>query len=34
VRFAQPQPYTLDGDLFRGTEVDIAIGPRVAIARP
>jgi diacylglycerol kinase family enzyme len=34
LQFAQPQTYTLDGDLFRAKEVEIAIGPRVAIARP
>jgi len=34
IRFAQPQTYTLDGDLFRSREVEIAIGPRVWIARP
>jgi diacylglycerol kinase (ATP) len=33
VRFAEPQGYTLDGDLFRAQELEIAIGPRVAIAR-
>jgi diacylglycerol kinase family enzyme len=34
IRFAQPQTYTLDGDLFRATEVALAVGPRVRIARP
>jgi hypothetical protein len=34
VRFATPQSYTLDGELFRATDVEIAIGPRLAIARP
>lgn len=33
VRFAAPQTYTLDGDLFRATEVELAIGPRMSIAR-
>jgi diacylglycerol kinase family enzyme len=32
--FAQPQTYTLDGDLFRETHVEIAVGPRLWIARP
>lgn len=34
VRFAQPQTYTLDGDLFRATTVALAVGPRVWVARP
>jgi diacylglycerol kinase family enzyme len=34
IRFTQPQTYTLDGDLFRSTDVDLAAGPRVRIARP
>jgi diacylglycerol kinase family enzyme len=34
VRFAEPQSYTLDGDLFRAREVELAIGPRLWIARP
>jgi hypothetical protein len=34
VRFAEPQTFTLDGDLFRDTTVDIAVGPRLWIARP
>jgi diacylglycerol kinase family enzyme len=34
IEFAQPQTYTLDGDLFRETRVDIAVGPRLWIARP
>jgi diacylglycerol kinase family enzyme len=34
VRFAQPQTYTLDGDLFRASDVHIVAGPRVSIARP
>lgn len=31
VRFSSPQPYTLDGDLFRATEVELEIGPRLHI---
>jgi diacylglycerol kinase family enzyme len=34
IRFAEPQTYTLDGDLFRDREVTIAVGPRLWIARP
>ncbi len=34
IRFAEPQSYTLDGDLFRASEVDVTIGPRVRIAMP
>jgi diacylglycerol kinase family enzyme len=34
IEFAQPQTYTLDGDLFRETRVEIAVGPRLWIARP
>jgi diacylglycerol kinase family enzyme len=34
IEFAQPQTYTLDGDLFRETIVDISVGPRLWIARP
>jgi diacylglycerol kinase family enzyme len=34
IEFAQPCTYTLDGDLFRAPAVDIAVGPRVWIARP
>jgi diacylglycerol kinase family enzyme len=33
VRFATPQTYTLDGDLFRATDVEIVTGPRLAVAR-
>ena len=33
IRFDAPQSYTLDGDLFRATEVSIATGPRIAIVR-
>ncbi|HEX9104930.1 MAG TPA: hypothetical protein VF997_22120, partial [Polyangia bacterium] len=33
VRFAAPQTYTLDGDLFRATEVELVTGPRLSIAR-
>jgi len=32
VRFAAPQTYTLDGDLFRATEVELVTGPRLSIA--
>jgi len=32
LRFASPQSYTLDGDLFRATEVSLATGPRLRIA--
>jgi diacylglycerol kinase family enzyme len=34
IRFASPQTYTLDGDLFRETDVEIGVGPRLWIARP
>jgi len=34
VRFAAPQTYTLDGDLFRAREVELVTGPRLTIARP
>ncbi|MDB4964999.1 MAG: DAG-kinase catalytic domain protein [Myxococcales bacterium] len=34
IRFMQPQTYTLDGDLFRSTDVDLVTGPRLQIARP
>jgi diacylglycerol kinase family enzyme len=34
IRFAEPQTFTLDGDLFREREVEIAVGPRLWIARP
>jgi diacylglycerol kinase family enzyme len=33
VRFASPQTYTLDGELFRDVAVEIGIGPRLWIAR-
>jgi diacylglycerol kinase family enzyme len=33
VRFAAPQTYTLDGDLFRATDVELVTGPRLSIAR-
>ena len=33
IRFAAPQTYTLDGDLFRATDVELVTGPRLAIAR-
>jgi diacylglycerol kinase family enzyme len=32
VRFAAPQTYTLDGDLFRATDVELVTGPRLSIA--
>lgn len=31
VRFVQPQPYTLDGDLFRAEEIEVEVGPRLWI---
>jgi diacylglycerol kinase family enzyme len=34
LRFAAPQTYTLDGDLFRASEVELVTGPRLSIARP
>ncbi|MCU1277703.1 MAG: DAG-kinase catalytic domain protein, partial [bacterium] len=34
LRFAAPQGYTLDGELFRAAEVQIVTGPRLSIARP
>jgi diacylglycerol kinase family enzyme len=34
IRFAEPQTFTLDGDLFREREVEIAVGPRIWIVRP
>ena len=34
LRFAAPETYTLDGDLFRATEVELVTGPRLSIARP
>jgi diacylglycerol kinase family enzyme len=33
IRFAAPQTYTLDGDLFRATDVELVTGPRLSIAR-
>ena len=33
IRFAAPESYTLDGDLFRSRDVAIATGPRLSIAR-
>jgi diacylglycerol kinase (ATP) len=33
IRFAAPQSYTLDGDLFAAGELELAIGPRVAIVK-
>ena len=32
VRFAAPQTYTLDGDLFRAADVELVTGPRLSIA--
>jgi diacylglycerol kinase family enzyme len=34
VHFAQPQTYTLDGDLFRASDIRIVTGPRLQIAKP
>jgi diacylglycerol kinase (ATP) len=34
LRFTTAESYTLDGELFRAREVALAVGPRVAIARP
>jgi diacylglycerol kinase family enzyme len=34
MRFARPEPFTLDGELFRESRVEISAGPRVWIARP
>jgi len=34
IRFAEPESFTLDGDLFKEREVTIAVGPRVMVARP
>jgi diacylglycerol kinase family enzyme len=34
IRFAQPETYTLDGDLFRDTSVHVRVGARMWIARP
>jgi diacylglycerol kinase family enzyme len=34
IRFAEPQTFTLDGDLFRERLVEIAVGPRLWIVRP
>jgi diacylglycerol kinase family enzyme len=33
VRFAAPQSYTLDGELFRASDVELVTGPRMQIAR-
>jgi hypothetical protein len=33
IRFATPQSYTLDGDLFRASDIELSIGPRISIAR-
>jgi diacylglycerol kinase family enzyme len=34
LRFAGPEAFTLDGELFRENEVRIAVGPRLWVARP
>ncbi len=34
IRFAEPQTFTLDGELFREREVTIGMGPRLWVARP
>ena len=34
IRFAEPQTFTLDGELFRERDVHIKVGPRLQIARP
>jgi diacylglycerol kinase family enzyme len=34
IRFAEPQTYTLDGDLFRADKVELACGPRLRILTP
>lgn len=34
VRFAEPQPLTLDGELFSATEVRIAVGPTLTVLLP
>jgi diacylglycerol kinase family enzyme len=34
ISFAAPQTFTLDGELFRERQVEIAVGPRLWIARP
>lgn len=34
VRFAADEPFTLDGELFSGREVELRVGPRIWIARP
>jgi diacylglycerol kinase family enzyme len=34
VRFASPQTYTLDGDLFRADRIELACGPRLTILTP
>jgi diacylglycerol kinase family enzyme len=33
IRFAAPQTYTLDGELFRAADVELVTGPRMQIAR-
>ena len=34
IRFAVPQPFVIDGDLFHATELLLGAGPRVTILRP
>jgi diacylglycerol kinase family enzyme len=34
IRFAQPETFTVDGDLFRSARIQISCGPRLRIARP
>jgi diacylglycerol kinase family enzyme len=34
IHFHAPEAYTLDGELFRETDVEISVGPRLWIARP
>jgi len=34
MRFSRPEPFTLDGELFREERVEISAGPRIWIARP
>lgn len=33
LRFPSPEPFTLDGELYRAREISIEIGPRLSIAR-
>ena len=34
LRFREPEAYTFDGELFRGSDIEISVGPRLWIARP